>query len=196
MRMNRVGRQFFGSSIRSRMLRDTVTPALLRLGGSLAGCRVLEIGAGVGSGAQLILGLLGAESVHALDLDPLMLRRARSSGRPIAKLIADMSAIPAADSVYDAVVNYGALHLADNWRGALREVARVVRPGGRLFFEQPINPLSRFAFDRAGGGRIPGGFGRVELLEAIERSGFTMIGVQQVGFGRLDLVGAAQRTAS
>jgi hypothetical protein len=48
-----------------------------RLGGRLAGGRVLEVGRGRGVGAQIILERFGAESIKAIDLDPKMIECAR-----------------------------------------------------------------------------------------------------------------------
>lgn len=196
MRMGVVGRAIYSSPLRAHVLRDVVTPQFVRLVGSLRGCRVLEIGAGCGVGAQLILEQLEAQEVHALDLDPLMLRRARARlGSRLPALLADMSAIPAASATYDAVVGFGALHLADKWRGALHEIARVLRPQGRFLFEQPTNPLHRIALKRPGGGRVPGGFARAELIGGIERGGLEVAEAVGTGIGGLDLVGVAQKIA-
>lgn len=196
MRMRFVGRAIYGGPVRAHVLREVVTPQFERLVGSLRGCRVLEIGAGSGTGAQLLLERLDAHEVHALDLDPRMLRLARARvGRRVPTLLADMSAIPAASASYDAVVGFGALHLADDWRGALHEIARVLRPAGRFLFEQPTNPLHRIALKRPGGGRLPGGFGYVELISGIERAGLEVTARVGAGIGGIDLVGVARKVA-
>lgn len=101
--------------------------------------------------------------------------------------------LPVRDCSYDAVVDFGALHLADAWQRQIREIARVLRPGGRFFFEQPINPGHRWAIDRPGGGRLPGGFGQEELVDEIHSAGLSTIGLSRVGLGRLDLIGVARK---
>lgn len=194
MRMGSVGRAIFSSRVRERVLRDAVAPQLVRLGGTLQDCRVLEVGAGSGAGAQLLLEQFEARSVDALDLDPEMLGRAQVRlGRRAPTVLADMSALPFPGAAYDVVVGFGALHLADDWRGALREIARVLEPGGRYLFEQPINPVVRVALKRRAGGRVPGGFGRAELVDAMAHAGLVVQNSARVGAGGLDLVGVAAK---
>lgn len=192
--MRLLGRAVFNSRWRARSQAHVIGPELRRLGGSLTGCSVLEIGSGCGRGAELVLNDFDAASVQALDVDPVMVRMAAERlGTRASVTNADMAALPFADASYDVVVDFGGLHLADAWRPAIREVVRVLRPGGRFFFEQPLNPFYRRAIPRRGGGRIPGGFGRQELLGEIQDAGLTILGVTSVGLGRLDLTGAARK---
>lgn len=130
MRMGRLGRALFNSRLRARTQRRAIVPAFERIGGPLDGCRVLEVGGGCGAGAELILDRLGADTVDVVDLDPAMIRLAsrRLEGRP-SIIQGDMTDLPVADEVYDAVVGIGAIHLADDWRRTIAEVFRVLRPG-------------------------------------------------------------------
>ncbi|KLL11437.1 class I SAM-dependent methyltransferase [Protofrankia coriariae] len=90
---------------------------------------LLEIGVGTG----LIASVFAKRgwSVTGIDLSERMLAHAhrRIPGR-IAR--ADASAIPFADGSVDACVAVHVLHLVGNIPAVLREVARVLRPGGRL----------------------------------------------------------------
>jgi len=69
-----------------------------------------------------------------------MIARARrrlwdSNERRAALVLGDVTVLPAADSSFDAVFDYGAIHFVADWQRALDEVRRVLRPGGRYFFE-------------------------------------------------------------
>jgi SAM-dependent methyltransferase len=103
--------------------------------------RVLEVGCGRGAGARLILRSFRAEYVHAIDLDPAMVRRAKRWTRPrlaprLGFQVADAQALPFGDGSMDVVVNFGIIHHLEDWRRGIREIARVLRPGGLFLFEE------------------------------------------------------------
>lgn len=125
---------------------------LLRMGGSAGGARALELGCGRGVGVELILGVFEAASVDAFDLDPRMVSQARARlrrhGNRVRLWVGDATAIPVADASYDAVFDFGIIHHIPDWRSALAEVSRVLRPGGRFYAEEVlrtfiVNPVVR-----------------------------------------------------
>lgn len=109
-----------------------------RLLGDVAGRRVLEIGSGAAQCARW-LRTQGAEVV-ASDLSAGMLRRARAidtatGGTPVPLLQADAGRLPLADASLDLACSaYGALPFVADSAAVMREVARVLRPGGRWVF--------------------------------------------------------------
>lgn len=110
----------------------------LRLLGDLAGRRVLEFGCGAAQGARWCAGQ-GAH-VIACDISGGMLAQARRLDRehgagPAAYLRCDAAALPLADACVDVAFSaYGALPFVADSGAVLTEVARVLRPGGRLVF--------------------------------------------------------------
>ncbi|MEV4350200.1 class I SAM-dependent methyltransferase [Actinoplanes sp. NPDC049596] len=99
--------------------------------------RVLELGAGAAAGARWLAGQ-GAE-VTALDLSAGMLRHAAAAaertGVVVPLIQADALALPFADSVFDIVCTaFGAIPFVSDSAAAMREVARVLRPGGSWVF--------------------------------------------------------------
>jgi SAM-dependent methyltransferase len=200
MRMGAFGRAVYNSRHRARVQSRQIVPAFEALGGSLAGCRVLEIGAGRGIGSQLVLDTLEAARVDALDLDPVMARlasrrfRERALNQRGCVIIGDSTALPFPSGVYDAVVGIGAIHLADAWKQIILEIARVLRPRGRFLFEQPVTPVPRWTVQLPGGACFPGGFDRTDLLDTITRSGLDIVGTTRRGIGKLDLIGMARKT--
>jgi SAM-dependent methyltransferase len=115
--------------------------------GDVAGRRVLEVGCGSAPCARW-LRREGADVV-ALDLSAGMLARAaelnRSSGVAVPLLQADVGALPLATASVDLACSaFGGLPFVADVGGALAEVARVLRPGGR--FVASVNHPMRWPF--------------------------------------------------
>jgi ubiquinone/menaquinone biosynthesis C-methylase UbiE/DNA-binding transcriptional ArsR family regulator len=96
---------------------------------------VLDLGTGTGR----ILELFGPHIERGLgiDLSPAMLaiaraRLDRAGLRHCAVRQGDIYDLPAAKDTFDAVIIHQVLHYLDDGAGAIREAARVLRPGGRL----------------------------------------------------------------
>jgi len=91
--------------------------------------RVLEVGGGEGELAERIRGELGAE-VIAIDQSERMVEIQRSKG--IDARVGDVEELPCADGEFDVVVAAWMLYHAPDLDRALAEIARVLKPGGRL----------------------------------------------------------------
>jgi ubiquinone/menaquinone biosynthesis C-methylase UbiE len=150
MLMNRTEKAVVNSPVRAALLRRYELPLLERLGGPVAGLDVLEVGCGSGNGTRLLLEDAGAARVQAFDLDPDMVRRARRrlASRPAAGRLelseGDVTAIRADDGAFDAVFDFGIIHHVPVWQDAISEIVRVLKPGGRFFFEE----VTRHALQR------------------------------------------------
>jgi len=91
--------------------------------------RVLEVGCGWGELARWIAADVHA-AVVAIDLSPHMVELARSNG--VEAEVADVQELPFADRSFDVVVAAWMLYHVPDRDQAVSEIARVLRPGGRL----------------------------------------------------------------
>ena len=171
--------------VRAALQRHYESRRLLRMAGPMSGGRALELGCGRGVGTGLILDLFGADAVDAFDLDPRMValarRRLRPRGSRVRLWVADATAIPVASSTYDAVFDFGIIHHIPEWRRALREVQRVLKPGGRFYAEEILgalirHPIVRRLFDHPQADR----FDATAFGTAAEEAGLTARATEQL----------------
>jgi SAM-dependent methyltransferase len=118
-----------------RAARYRLEPHLEELAGftSHAGRVVLEIGCGIGTDGTRFLE--GGASYVGSDSSGVAVRTARATfdllGLPGAVLAADATAVPVRTASVDVVYSNGVLHHVPDTRGAVDEIHRVLRPGGR-----------------------------------------------------------------
>ncbi|BDX32215.1 type 11 methyltransferase [Mycobacterium antarcticum] len=103
--------------------------------------RVLEIGAG--TGLNLPLYPAAVTSLTLADPEPPMIARLRKrapqdADRPVDIVSAPAEHLPFADDSFDTVVSTLVLCTVDDPAASLREVARVLAPGGRLLFVEHV----------------------------------------------------------
>jgi ubiquinone/menaquinone biosynthesis C-methylase UbiE len=109
--------------------------------GLRAGDRVLDAGCGTGRALPPLRAAVGPSGVVlGADLTPAMLREAVRAGRDRdgALLLTDVAALPLRSQSLDAVFGAGLISHLSNPAENLRELARVVRPGGVLALFHPI----------------------------------------------------------
>jgi SAM-dependent methyltransferase len=94
-----------------------------------APARVLEVGCGWGELAEMVAAETGAEVV-ATDLSPRMVELARERG--VDARVADVQNLPFDDGEFDVAIAAWMLYHVPDLDRAAAELARVLRPGGRL----------------------------------------------------------------
>jgi SAM-dependent methyltransferase len=131
---------------------EGLTESSARLLGDVAGQRVLEVGCGAAQCSRWLVGA-GARVVGA-DLSSAQLQQARvldqRTGVPIATVQADAGRLPFPDAVFDIACSaFGAVPFVADSALVMREVARVLKPGGRWVFSV-VHPF-RWALPDDGG---------------------------------------------
>ncbi|TMA28276.1 MAG: methyltransferase domain-containing protein [Deltaproteobacteria bacterium] len=96
--------------------------------------RVLDLGCGPGNSTVHLRRAVGSGALGG-DYAMSMLRRARRRALPVVCL--DAGTLPVRDASLDAVTMHSVLYLLRDQPGALAEVRRVLRPGGRALLLEP-----------------------------------------------------------
>lgn len=128
--------RYFVPHIAAPLAEDLLETAALR-----PGERVLDVACGTGIVARLARQRIGdGGSLAGLDPNPGMLAVARSLASPKPAIDwheASAEAIPLADGAFDVALCQLGLQFMTNKLGALREMRRVLAPGGRLVLNVP-----------------------------------------------------------
>ena len=128
----------FDSVVRTTTRESTFKEALLRGADLRPGDHVLDLGCGTGTLAIAVKALQPESSVIGLDADPDILELAREkAGEASADVEFDRALatdLPYPDGSFDHVMSTLFFHhlLPEDKRATLREVVRILRPGGRL----------------------------------------------------------------
>jgi len=156
----------------------TIPPEALRLA---PGDRVLDLGCGEGRHLHALAATPALVAV-GLDADAASLAGWESLGveGAFSALRGDAARLPFRDGAFDAVICSEVLeHLAD-WRAALDEIRRVVRPGGRVALSVPRYWPEAVCWRLAPGyAATPGGhvriFRRRDLADAAAERGWRLV---------------------
>jgi ubiquinone/menaquinone biosynthesis C-methylase UbiE len=182
VKLNQVEKALMNNPVRSILQRFYEGPLLERLGGRVEGKRVLEVGCGRGVGTEIIFERFGAREVHAIDLDPDMVDQARrrlSAYLPdrLKLSVGDVAAIEAEDESFDAVFDFGIIHHVPEWQHAVSEIRRVLKAGGRFFFEEvTTHALNRWFYRTFLEHPTENRFSGEEFVAELERQGIIVEG--------------------
>jgi SAM-dependent methyltransferase len=141
---------------RSHLLQQAVGPFL----GSVD--RLLDVGSADGPS----VGWLDAADQISLDIDPRGLN-------PPHGVCASVMALPFADGAFDVVTAFDVIEHCAPEEDAVREVHRVLRPGGRFLMSVPAYQWAWTSFDVAAGHHRR--YTRPRVVRALESAGFEVV---------------------
>lgn len=98
---------------------------------------VLEIGCGRGDVAAFLAGAAPTARVTGVDVDPgqvALARQAHGESERLRFVEADAARLPMEDASVDLVVAHHVFHHLPDWRDAVVEVGRVLRPAGAVLW--------------------------------------------------------------
>jgi ubiquinone/menaquinone biosynthesis C-methylase UbiE len=182
MNLNFAEQLLVNNPARAAVQRFYEGPILRRLGGTVPGGTVLEIGCGRGAGVEVILRQFAAAHVSGVDLDPLQIERARKrlQGKypgQVTLMQGDAERLPFSDANFDAVFDFGALHHVPDWQRSIAEIHRVLKPGGTFFFEEVTRAaLQRWIYRKFLEHPTENRFSETEFMMELARHGLKSVG--------------------
>ena len=109
-----------------RGFRAYVAPVIREIAAGRRNLRMIDCGCGTGYNMTTLLRPYGR--AFGFDMTPNALQRARASGCPLVR--ADMEQIPFRSGSFDLATSFDVVHSVTDDRQALREMSRVLKPGG------------------------------------------------------------------
>lgn len=198
MKLNLAERLLVNNRVRAAVQTFYEGPLLRRLGGTVRGGTVLEVGCGRGAGVEVILRQFDAAHVCGIDLDPVQIDRARRrlerkySGQ-ISLMPGDAEQLTFANATFDAVFDFGVLHHVLNWQKSIAEIRRVLKPGGTFFFEEVTRAaLERWIYRKFLEHPAENRFSEAEFLEELRSHGLRLAGAIHRTLFRDIFIGAAK----
>lgn len=98
---------------------------------------ILDAGCGCGYSTELIIKEFQPEEIFAFDIAPNQIELTKQRKLSVNLFVGSMTDIKIPSEKFDAIFIFGVLHHVPEWRRALKEVNRMLKPGGVLLVEEP-----------------------------------------------------------
>lgn len=153
MKLNWVETLLMNNPVRAWIQRRYEAPALGRMAPKpTRGATALILGCGRGVDIEVAFEILQVGTATAIDLDPKQVDRAarrvgKRYGYKLTLRVGDAEKTDFEDASFDLVLDFGIIHHIPDWRAAVREVHRVLKPGGQFLYEEvPKKQLDRWLY--------------------------------------------------
>ena len=122
-----------------RGFRMYIAPAIAQIAAGRRDLRLIDCGCGTGYNMKTLLVPYGR--AFGFDLVPDGVRRARRVGRPLVR--ADIQKIPFRSESFDVATSFDVVQSVPDDGAALREMARVLKPGGHVVLNMTAMDIMR-----------------------------------------------------
>ena len=142
MKMSSFEKRFVNSVRHSRRVADRAEERL-HAANPQPGEHLLDVGCGNGAAAIQLAQSLQL-TVTGVDIDPEQIKTATAAAQNIPSahfLSADATRLPFDDGQFDLVYTNKTTHHIRDWQQAFAEMARVLKPGGRLICSDFVAPV-------------------------------------------------------
>ncbi|MCL5292940.1 MAG: class I SAM-dependent methyltransferase [Actinobacteria bacterium] len=114
---------------------------------------IVEIGCGPAAALFEAIKMLKPSLAIGMDTDEKMIEAARTEAAkidisPVKLMLGQAEDLPLAPSSIDLVIGFEVLHHVGDWHQAVREIARVLKPGGHFLSREAFNPTRARWFGR------------------------------------------------
>jgi SAM-dependent methyltransferase len=132
--------------------------------------RVLEVGTSTGANLRLLRDL-GFNTLDGIDFNPEAIRYCREKGLGFVQR-GDVCSLPFVNGSFDFVLATDIIEHVDDDLQALREIARVLGPGGKVLITVPAFPILWGLQDRVSQHKRR--YSKRELVDRVTRAGFAI----------------------
>lgn len=142
---------------------------------------IIDLACGSGYSIELLNSFFSNSQIFAFDLMPEQLKLAQKRTKSQNLFQADVCQIPLKNNSIDLATGFGILHHVVDWKKAIAEIARVLKPGGYLLIEEPHKNAVCFFRDWVGFIHPKENrFDWLELEKEFENCGIKILGLEKV----------------
>jgi ubiquinone/menaquinone biosynthesis C-methylase UbiE len=170
--MNKPLRRFVQKYVEFKIFKDFMKRHNVNLTGKV----ILDAGCGSGYSTELIHKQLKPSRLLAIDFMPEQISLALQRKIPAEFTVGDVTNLELESNSIDGAFAFLIMHHVPQWREGLKEICRVLKPGGVFLVEEPNKEAVDYADTKKGYSHPPEGrFSFEEFSQALRDAGFEIL---------------------